>query len=149
MSTRSNIGIKLGDGKAKVIYCHSDGYLDYNGLLLFKHYNTKERVEELLNLGNASFLTPKLHPDPSMPHSFDYDNRQDDVSVFYGRDRGEEEQEAQVKLIEDILNNVFIEYLYLFNLETNKWEVATYEQHEFKDLEEELIKEKVNFDRQF
>ena len=33
MSTRSHIGIKIGD-KVKYIYCHSDGYLSYNGVYL-------------------------------------------------------------------------------------------------------------------
>ena len=34
MSTRSSIGIKRKDGTIECIYCHSDGYLEYNGKLI-------------------------------------------------------------------------------------------------------------------
>ena len=38
MSTRSSIAIKHGD-RIKSIYCHSDGYLEYNGRVLLEHYS--------------------------------------------------------------------------------------------------------------
>ena len=51
MSTRSHIGIKIGD-KVKYIYCHSDGYLSYNGVYLNLFFRTPERVNALINLGD-------------------------------------------------------------------------------------------------
>ena len=35
MSTRSNISIKRKDGTYDKIYCHSDGYLEYNGRIYY------------------------------------------------------------------------------------------------------------------
>lgn len=56
MATRSNIGIKLDNGSIEMIYCHWDGYLSYNGKILLEHYNTTEKVNELIKLGNISTL---------------------------------------------------------------------------------------------
>mgnify|MGYP003308054431 CR=1 FL=1 len=41
-----------------------------------------EKVKELISLGGLSTLLPKLHPDKSKPHSFDYDKRQYKSSVM-------------------------------------------------------------------
>ena len=49
MGTRSAIGVMHGD-KAKVVYCHNDGYLSYNGQILQEHYNSA-RANNLVALG--------------------------------------------------------------------------------------------------
>ena len=59
MATRSYIAMKIGEDAYRGVYCHYDGYLDYNGVMLYEHYNTKERVEELISLGNISFSARK------------------------------------------------------------------------------------------
>lgn len=56
MSTRSTIGIKE-NGIIRSIYCHWDGYPENNGKILYEHYNSKEKVEELLRLGGFKFFT--------------------------------------------------------------------------------------------
>lgn len=38
MSTRSFICVEQDDGSYKGVYCHSDGYLTYNGAMLLDHY---------------------------------------------------------------------------------------------------------------
>jgi hypothetical protein len=88
MSTRSTISIQTPEGDIRTIYCHYDGYFSHNGALLHTHYNTQEKVEELIALGDLSSLCEKLTPDPTSPHSFDAP--QEDVTVAYHRDRGEE-----------------------------------------------------------
>jgi hypothetical protein len=60
MSTRSNIRIIRKDGSRTGIYCHSDGYIEYNGMMLQLFYNTKEKVEELLKEGDLSSLAPTI-----------------------------------------------------------------------------------------
>ena len=87
MSTRSYICMEVGDDQYKTIYCHSDGYLSHNGALLLKYYSDREMVERLLERGDLSSLEKKIEPEPGHPHSFDWDKRQKDVCVFYGRDR--------------------------------------------------------------
>lgn len=34
MATRSYIAMKVGENAYKGVYCHYDGYLDYNGLMI-------------------------------------------------------------------------------------------------------------------
>lgn len=63
MSTRSLIALKTKEGKVRFIYCHSDGYLGYNGMILNDYYKLYSRVEKLLNLGDISLLGT----DPSVP----------------------------------------------------------------------------------
>ena len=89
MSTRSFICVEQDDGSYKGVYCHSDGYLTYNGAMLLDHYNSREKADALIALGDLSLLCEKLYPDPDKPHGFDYDKRQPDVTVAYARDRGE------------------------------------------------------------
>lgn len=85
MGTRSQIGVMHGE-KIKAVYCHWDGYLTHNGRVLFEHYNSA-KANELVSLGNLSILAPKLHPTEGSGHSFG--NAEDNVCVFYDRDRKE------------------------------------------------------------
>lgn len=144
MSTRSYICKENDDGTYTGVYCHSDGYLTYNGAMLLDHYNSRERVEKLIGLGCLSCLLPKLEPDSTKPHGFDYDIRQDDVCVFYGRDRGEDGQEAREVKLEDIdAPDSWIEYCYVYGKD-NKWryfECGRFEKDGLCDLQEGLDRE--------
>ena len=91
MSTRSYICKENPDGTYTGIYCHSDGYLTYNGAMLLDHYNSRERVEKLISC------------------------------VFYGRDRGETGQEPHPITLEEINSpESWIEYCYIFG-QDNQW----------------------------
>lgn len=141
MSTRSFICVEQDDGSYKGVYCHSDGYLTYNGAMLLDHYNSREKAEEIIALGDLSLLCEKLNPDPEKPHSFDYDKRQEDVTVAYGRDRGEKNTEARIVTPESASES-WGEYMYVYTKE-NKWQY--YDLHEDKpelrDVETDLAKE--------
>ena len=113
MGTRSRIALEK-DNEITSIYCHWDGYPSYMGRLLKDVYNTEDKVQELISLGDASSLTDKLHP--TGVHSFDAP--EDGVSLFYGRDRDEpdvacyvsENEQRLLKLADDC----GAEYVYLF-----------------------------------
>ena len=137
MSTRSLICIQRGKNKYEAIYCHSDGYLTYNGQMLNDHYNDREKVEKLIKLGNISCLNEKIDPDPTRPHSFDYSERQDDVTVAYGRDRGEKGQESTLCSMQELKDWDWIEYIYIFNTK-NEWISSGYPLDEFKNVKEDL-----------
>ena len=137
MSTRSLICIQRGKNKYEAIYCHSDGYLTYNGQMLNDHYNDREKVEKLIKLGNISCLNEKIDPDPTRPHSFDYSERQDDVTVAYGRDRGEKGQESTLCSMKKLKEWGWIEYIYIFNTK-NEWIYSGYPFDEFKNVKEDL-----------
>lgn len=141
MSTRSFICVEQDDGSYKGVYCHSDGYLTYNGAMLLDHYNSREKADALISLGDLSLLCEKLYPDPDKPHGFDYDKRQEDVTVAYGRDRGEKSTEAR-SVTPESARDSWGEYLYVYTKE-NKWRY--YDLHEddpeLRDVETDLAKE--------
>src|SRR5574344_1387346 len=143
MSTRSLICMQKDDDKYEAIYCHSDGYLTFNGAMLLDHYSDKDKLQKLLDLGNISSLQEKIEPDPTKPHSFDYSQRQDDVVVAYARDRGDENQEFSKCTLEELKNWDWIEYIYIFDLD-NKWKYLDYPFNTLKDVKEDLDKEYKN-----
>jgi len=54
MATRSRIGLELSDGSVLSAYHHWDGYPEWLGRILRTHYNTKEKVAELIDGGDMS-----------------------------------------------------------------------------------------------
>lgn len=122
MATRSYICKKEENGTIKMIYCHFDG--DYNGALLYTYYNTPEKVDALLALGDLSSLGEKISPTSD---THDIDHPEAGVCVAYGRDAQCEDTEAKIfkskkVLIEALNNNPMIEYIYLW--EDNRWKYA-------------------------
>jgi len=85
MGTRSRIGVMHGDN-CKSVYCHWDGYLDYNGRLLLEHYDSS-KANHLVALGDLSSLKPNVFVPEGVEHSFE--KPAENITVFYGRDRGE------------------------------------------------------------
>jgi hypothetical protein len=99
MGTRSRIAVMHGDN-CKSVYCHWDGYLEYNGSLLQKHYDSV-KANNLVALGDLSSLKPEI----GIQHAFgyhgteisaeDYEKQFGDMCTFYGRDRGEKNVDFQ------------------------------------------------------
>lgn len=87
MSTNCTIAIERKNGTRTAIYCHYDGYIEGAGTTLQLAFNTADKVEELLKLGDLSVLYYKTEPTDEA-HSFE--TPQKDVCVAYHRDRGEE-----------------------------------------------------------
>jgi hypothetical protein len=56
MGTRSRIGIQLSDESILSVYCHWDGYPEFNGVKLVENFNTREKVKELIDGGDISSL---------------------------------------------------------------------------------------------
>jgi hypothetical protein len=56
MATRSRIGLELADGSILSIYCHYDGYPEFNGAKLVENFNSYEKASELVDLGDISCL---------------------------------------------------------------------------------------------
>jgi len=54
MATRSRIGIALQDDSILSVYHHWDGYPTWLGRILKTHYNTKEKVADLIDGGDMS-----------------------------------------------------------------------------------------------
>lgn len=94
MGTRSAIIVKTGKKEYKAIYCHWDGYPSHVGRILHEHYNTQEKAETLIALGDISALYENIAPPEGKTHDFDHPC--EGVTIAYGRDRGETGVEAKV-----------------------------------------------------
>lgn len=94
MGTRSRIGVMHGD-VCKSVYCHWDGYLEHNGVILQEHYDSA-KANHLVALGDLSSLGSKIgEQHPFSPYGSAEDKAAHDAAseagytTFYGRDRGE------------------------------------------------------------
>ncbi len=85
MGTRSLIGVMHGDN-CKYVYCHWDGYLEHNGKILQEHYDSA-KANHLVALGDISSLRKNVQVPDGVEHTFE--KPADDITIFYGRDRGE------------------------------------------------------------
>jgi len=106
MGTRSRIGVMHGD-VCKSVYCHWDGYLEHNGVILQEHYDSA-RANHLVSLGDMSTLGPVLgqaHPFSKLDITDTDADRESKLALmelaqsegwctFYGRDRGAEFKSA-------------------------------------------------------
>lgn len=137
MATRSHIGKLLPSGTVKYIYCHYDGYLDHNGRILLEHYNTPERVDQLLELGNLSVLAPEI----GEKQDFDSKDRNENYCLVYGRDRGEDGQHSVLTSLENY-NSEFVDYVYLYTEEGWKWNNSN--NGDWKNVQNFLEKNHIN-----
>ena len=116
MATRSTISIKENN-KVKTIYCHWDGYPSGVGKTLKTNYNTNDKVKELISLGDISSLRDRIAPPESHKDVHSFDSPLSDVTIFYGRDRGETDIEPR----EYNKPTERQEYDYLFDVDKNEW----------------------------
>jgi hypothetical protein len=114
MATRSRIGIQLSDESVLSVYHHWDGYPEWLGRILKTHYNTKDKVAELIDGGDMSTCW------------------NDNNEPEYYTDRGEEYNPPRLDANKyDYLcgNNSGEEYAYLFV--NNEW--VCYNLHLFEE----------------
>jgi hypothetical protein len=152
MATRSAIGVMHGDN-CKMVYCHWDGYLEHNGEILQKYYDSP-KANHLVALGNLSSLRPNIgeqHPFSK----YEINEKSPDVdalialyseaeskgwSTFYGRDRGEEDQGyTTFTKFTDAVNyykDMYCEFIYIMHNDT--WYVTSGDMSELVSLETAL-----------
>ncbi len=75
MGTRSRVGVMHGT-VCKSVYCHYDGYLDYTGEILNKHYNSV-KANQLVARGDNSGVQVTVEE-----MNFYSDRGEDDVSYI-------------------------------------------------------------------
>lgn len=133
MATRCRIGLELEDGTILHSYCHWDGYPTGVGKTLVEHYNDIEKVKELLSFGDMSYLTSEIHPSGDT-HSFA--NPEENVTVFYKRDRNEPETESVITTMDELFSVKynFLDYVYLFR--DGNWYYTYARKTDWKNLNE-------------
>jgi hypothetical protein len=109
MGTRSAIGYKMDTSKVRAKYCHWDGYLENNGMILQENYLEARKVAQLVEFGDQSTLAAELAD-----------------CQFYMRDKGEQDLEAQdfadVTEFVEYFRESNCEFFYLFT--RNGWIVC-------------------------
>ena len=121
--TRSQVGKIDKNGKITSVYVHYDGYPEHM-VPTVKNYD-KKGVDELIKLGASgiSFLDKKIGKKQ------DFNNPERGTTLFYGRDRGENndmtttwKNAADVKgYFKQVANDGGAEYVYLYDERDGKW----------------------------
>jgi hypothetical protein len=122
MGTRSSITVYEPETRTHhSIYCHWDGYISNNGVLLQENYNSLEKAMALVEGGYISSLGASIE----CPEGHSFDNRVKGHTVYYKRDRGESDVDAvSFKSLEACLRRTSQGYDYLYR--DGKWWVHTY-----------------------
>ncbi len=139
MATRSTISIQNADGTIDSIYCHWDGYPSNNGALLLKHYNTEDKIRELISLGSLSSLHERVKPTTGIQHSFDMP--ENGVTVAYHRDRGEALQIGKYSCLAEY-NHKGNREEYNYIWKKGAWYVARNDSKRFTKLTDKMCEEK-------
>ena len=127
MATRSRIGIQLKDNSVLSVYHHWDGYPQWLGRILTTHYNTKEKVSELIDGGDMSTCwTDKVW-------GKDRTDGQKYGPETYA-DRGEDCPPSVMTMSEYLDKKNNEEYAYIFR--DGEW--VCYDMNEFNDNDPEL-----------
>ena len=154
MGTRSRIGIKLTDGSILSAYHHWDGYPQWLGVNLVKHFNSYDKASELIDGGDMSVCYTKdtwgseplkqeiIQPDGSS--KFEYVQNKDGETVYtkrkaepspqYYSERGENCPPRLDKGLFEFLDNGE-EYAYVW--EEGFW--TCYDLHQFGDEQPEVV----------
>lgn len=132
MATRCAIALADGD-RLLGIYSHWDGYLEGVGKTLLEHYNDRAKVEELIKLGNVSSLRREIGPSRPFENSGDWGTEEyqlfeaqyGHITTFYGRDRGEPDQEyVEFKFAREFVeyfSESWCEYFYIYANDDTWW----------------------------
>lgn len=125
MATRSRIGIQLADQSILSVYCHWDGYPEFNGAKLVEHFNSYDAAAELIDGGDISALwTDETFRDASGATKIQA------CGPLYFSERGEDcPPRLDADLCEYLLPDVGEEYHYLFR--NGEW--VCYNMHQFND----------------
>ena len=125
MGTRSRIGIQLADESILSVYCHYDGYPEFNGVKLVEHFNSRDAVTELIDGGDISCLwTNAGWNNETLP----------ETGPLYYSSRGEDcPPRLDANLAEYLSDGE--EYAYLFT--DGKW--VCYNMNQFSDKLPEVV----------
>jgi hypothetical protein len=121
MATRCRLGLELADGSILSIYSHWDGYPEWAGRILKTHYNTPEKIAELIDGGDVSCLWSDKDWQGNEWSDCKYQ------ALTYAM-RGEDCPPRLDKNLEEYLSEGE-EYAYVFT--NNQW--VCYDRHQFED----------------
>lgn len=131
MGTRSFVGRRVDGDTIEVIYGQFDGYVEGVGKILNEHYNSREKLEEILKLGSFRSLGASLE----YPGEEYYNRPTEEIdftaySRFYIRDLGADSNDfnlrEEISLSEFMSDSGMIAYAYIWDDEHQDYEVYGY-----------------------
>ena len=129
MATRSRIGIQLSDNSVLSVYHHWDGYPQWLGRILKTHYNTKEKVADLIDGGDMSCAWTKDRWTGKKVAEYVTENVEvEEYGPQYYSQRGENCPPRYDKDMEEFFSDNE-EYSYIFR--NGNW--FAYDMHQFED----------------
>ena len=127
MATRARLGYVLSDDSIVSVYHHWDGYPEWLGVILNKHYNTDEAVRELIDGGDMSSCWSD--------NEFDYEKQEfikRDPAPTYYSERGEDCPPIHHQTLTEVADHdCGEEFLYLWFM--NEWNCYAYKKTYDKD----------------
>ncbi len=130
MGTRSRIGIQLSDDSILSVYHHWDGYPTWLGKILNTHYNSKEKVVELIDGGDMSTCWTKDRWTGKQIAKHVIENVEvEEYGPQYYSTRGENCPPRLDKDMEEFFSEGE-EYSYIFR--NDNW--FAYDMHQFEDM---------------
>jgi len=121
MATRSRIGIQLANGSILSVYCHWDGYPEFNGVKLVEHFNSYEKAAELIDGGDISALwTNAGWQNETLPTT---------GPLYYSQRGDNSPPRLDADLCEYLLPDNSEEFAYVFR--SGEW--VCYNMHQFDD----------------
>lgn len=144
MSTKSTIWIKdtSNENIWQGIYCHWDGYFDYNGYMLNKFYQDVKKINALIKLGDISSLDARIDDEDKTEGTTEYG-----VTIAFYRDRNADYNMYTAKTDEEFCEIAKqYEYTYFYDMQENKWYAAkaSEDMSDFELLEVILEREECN-----
>ena len=136
MGTRSRIGIQLSDDSILSVYHHWDGYPTWLGRILKTHYNSKEKVAELIDGGDMSCAWTKDRWTGKKVAEYVTENVEvEEYGPQYYSARGEDcPPRLDNNIVQYLANGE--EYAYIFN-RNNEW--VAFDRNEFNDKDPEVV----------
>ena len=128
MATRSRIGIQLSDDSILSVYHHWDGYPQWLGRILKTHYNTKEKVAELIDGGDMSSAWTNERWGGVNEYGGQMKEETEEYGPQYYSQRGENCPPRYDKNMEEFFS-IGEEYSYIFR--NGEW--VAYDMHQFSD----------------
>jgi len=127
MSTRSRIGIQLKNESVLSVYHHWDGYPEWLGRILKTHYNTRDKVVELIDGGDMSSCWTE--------DRWNSETKAQEYGPQYYSQRGEDCPPRHDDTLNEYLSNGE-EYAYLY---TRKGEWICYKPYDYEMKEPVLV----------
>lgn len=142
MATRSMVLYKKEDGTLKGSYFHFDGYVEYMGVTLLKHYDSYDKAKALVDFSPAN------------------SGIEDSIEEMIEGEVAYKDEESHYRFdsIESLLmalesdEHSYIEFVYLFDKESNSWVFTIpnrisegHYQVFFMDLKKYCIEKGINF----